>query len=176
MTHELFYWHGIHATGVEAVANAAEVAPTTLYRLFGSKDGLVAAYVERAGALYREWFDNPSEAQIAQRASACWACSQPSTISCSGELPRVSVPDGARGDPRRERSGASARGRPEGMGQQAIRRARTRADPAGRRPDQLTDALTLIFEGSYASAQALGAGGPARRSPDLVAAMLEPVG
>jgi hypothetical protein len=43
-------------------------------------------------------------------------------------------------------------------------------------PDQLTDALTLIFEGSYASAQALGAGGPARRSPDLVAAMLEPVG
>jgi AcrR family transcriptional regulator len=53
--HELFYWHGIHATGVDTVAN--EVAPTTLYRLFGSKDGLVAAHVERAGALYREWFD-----------------------------------------------------------------------------------------------------------------------
>ena len=32
---------------------------------------------------------------------------------------------------------------------------------------------TLIFEGSYASVQALGAGGPARRSPDIVAAMLE---
>ena len=44
-THELFYWHGIHATGVDAVASAAEVAPTTLYRIFGSKDGLVAAYV-----------------------------------------------------------------------------------------------------------------------------------
>jgi hypothetical protein len=38
------------------------------------------------------------------------------------------------------------------------------------------DALTLIFEGSYASAQALGASGPARRSRDIVAAMLEPVG
>ena len=32
----------------DQVAAAAEVAPTTLYRLFGSKDGLVGAYVERA--------------------------------------------------------------------------------------------------------------------------------
>jgi hypothetical protein len=48
--------------------------------------------------------------------------------------------------------------------------------PPAANPDQLADALTLIFEGSYASAQALGASGPARRSPDLVAAMLEPAG
>ncbi len=55
---ELFYWHGIHATGVDTVAAAAEVAPTTLYRLFGSKDGLVTAYVERAADRYRHrWAD-----------------------------------------------------------------------------------------------------------------------
>ena len=58
VTHELFYWRGIHATGVDAVASAAEVAPTTLYRLFGSKDGLIAAYVERAADLYKEWFED----------------------------------------------------------------------------------------------------------------------
>src|SRR3954452_8519212 len=53
---ELFYWRGIRATGVDAVAAAAGVAPTTLYRLFASKDDLVAAYLEREAAGYRAWF------------------------------------------------------------------------------------------------------------------------
>ena len=43
----LFYWDGIRATGVDTVAAEAGVAPTTLYRLFASKDDLVAAYVDR---------------------------------------------------------------------------------------------------------------------------------
>src|SRR3982750_4170937 len=55
VAHELFYWHGIRATGVDAIAAAADVAPTTLYRLFASKDDLIAAYIERADRLYREW-------------------------------------------------------------------------------------------------------------------------
>ena len=55
VTHELFYGHGIHATELMA-ASAADVAPTMQARP-GSKDGLVAAYVEQAGALYRTWFD-----------------------------------------------------------------------------------------------------------------------
>ena len=57
VAHELFYWHGIRATGVDRVAVAAGVAPTTLYRLFASKDDLIGAYIERADRLYREWFD-----------------------------------------------------------------------------------------------------------------------
>jgi AcrR family transcriptional regulator len=40
-------------------------------------------------------------------------------------------------------------------------------------PDRLADALTLVFEGTYASVQALGAGGPARRGRAIVAAMLD---
>jgi AcrR family transcriptional regulator len=35
------------------VASQADVAPTTLYRLFASKDDLVAAYVERCSMRYR---------------------------------------------------------------------------------------------------------------------------
>jgi AcrR family transcriptional regulator len=54
IANELFYWHGIRATGIDAVAAEAGVAPTTLYRLFASKDDLIAAYVERADRLYRE--------------------------------------------------------------------------------------------------------------------------
>jgi AcrR family transcriptional regulator len=57
VAHELFYWNGIRATGVDRVAAEAGVAPTTLYRLFASKDDLVGAYMERAARLYREWFD-----------------------------------------------------------------------------------------------------------------------
>src|SRR5918998_5244139 len=59
---ELFYWEGIHATGVDRVASEAGVAPTTLYRLFASKDDLVAAYVEREDRLFREWFEEAVEA------------------------------------------------------------------------------------------------------------------
>lgn len=41
----LFYRQGIHATGVEQLAEVAGVSKRTLYKLFGSKDDLVAAYL-----------------------------------------------------------------------------------------------------------------------------------
>lgn len=56
VAHELFYWHGVRAIGVDKVAAEAGIAPTTLYRLFASKDDLVAAYVDRAARRYRDWF------------------------------------------------------------------------------------------------------------------------
>ncbi|QWC85417.1 TetR/AcrR family transcriptional regulator [Nocardioidaceae bacterium] len=42
-----FYRDGITATGVDAIAEEAGVSKRTLYNHFGSKDGLVAAYLER---------------------------------------------------------------------------------------------------------------------------------
>ena len=44
---ELFYQEGIAAVGVNRIIAEAEVAPMTLYRQFGSKDGLVAATLEQ---------------------------------------------------------------------------------------------------------------------------------
>ncbi|MGH3319907.1 MAG: TetR/AcrR family transcriptional regulator [Streptosporangiaceae bacterium] len=43
---ELFYTHGIHAVGVAAIAAAAGVTKKTLYDCYGSKDQLVAAYLQ----------------------------------------------------------------------------------------------------------------------------------
>ena len=43
----LFYRNGIQATGVEELASTAGVSKRTLYKLFGSKDQLTAAYLER---------------------------------------------------------------------------------------------------------------------------------
>jgi AcrR family transcriptional regulator len=42
---DLFYRHGIRAVGVDAIAEAAATNKMTLYRHFGSKDELVAAYL-----------------------------------------------------------------------------------------------------------------------------------
>jgi AcrR family transcriptional regulator len=49
-----FYCEGIRAVGIDRLAEEAQVTTTTLYRLFGSKEGLVAAYLRQAD---EEWFE-----------------------------------------------------------------------------------------------------------------------
>ena len=46
---ELLYVDGIHATGVDALSARAGVSKRTLYREFGTKDGLVAEYLRCFG-------------------------------------------------------------------------------------------------------------------------------
>lgn len=53
---DLFCRQGINATGVDAVVAAAGTAKTTLYKAFGSKEGLVEAVLEREGDQWRKWF------------------------------------------------------------------------------------------------------------------------
>jgi AcrR family transcriptional regulator len=52
----LFCRFGINSVGVDAIVDAAGTAKTTLYKLFGSKDGLVEAVLEREGLAWRTWF------------------------------------------------------------------------------------------------------------------------
>lgn len=52
----LFCRFGVNSVGVDAIVEAAETAKTTLYKLFGSKDGLVEAVLEREGKTWRNWF------------------------------------------------------------------------------------------------------------------------
>ncbi|SDT06862.1 DNA-binding transcriptional regulator, AcrR family [Brevibacterium sandarakinum] len=51
--HRLFYSHGIHAIGIDSVIADAGVAKMTLYRHFGSKDELVAAYLGERDEYWR---------------------------------------------------------------------------------------------------------------------------
>lgn len=44
---DLFYRHGVHAVGVEAIADTALTNKMTLYRHFRSKDDLIVAYVQQ---------------------------------------------------------------------------------------------------------------------------------
>src|SRR4051812_26459956 len=53
---QLFCRYGINATGVDAVIDEAKTAKTTLYRIFGSKEGLIEAVLESEGRRWRDWF------------------------------------------------------------------------------------------------------------------------
>ncbi|HWM48803.1 MAG TPA: TetR/AcrR family transcriptional regulator [Xanthobacteraceae bacterium] len=52
----LFCRYGVNSVGVDAIVAAADTAKTTLYKVFGSKDALVEAVLEREGAAWRAWF------------------------------------------------------------------------------------------------------------------------
>lgn len=53
---ELFCRRGFHSVGVDAIVEAAGTAKTTLYKLFGSKEALVEAVLDREGRVWRDWF------------------------------------------------------------------------------------------------------------------------
>lgn len=52
----LFYRQGVHAVGVDLVVKESGIAKTSLYRHFGSKDALVAAFLEQEDVdFWRQW-------------------------------------------------------------------------------------------------------------------------
>ena len=50
----LFYEEGIRSVGVDTISERADVSKNTLYKNFGSKDELVAAYLRRRDERWRE--------------------------------------------------------------------------------------------------------------------------
>jgi AcrR family transcriptional regulator len=171
IAHELFYWQGIRAVGVDRIAAEAEIAPTTLYRLFASKDDLIAAYVERAHEAYREWFatsldrggDDPRERILALFDEQNVMLQPDVCRGCPFLMVLTEFPDD---------SLASH--------QQAVQLKRwvhdqfvvLAKDLKTSDPEQLAVHLTLIFEGAYASVQALGVEGPANHARSLVEALI----
>ena len=64
--YELFTRHGLVAVGVDRIVAEAGVAKTTLYRHFGSKDGLAVAVLLRHEELWtRKWLE-PEAARLAR--------------------------------------------------------------------------------------------------------------
>src|SRR5712692_9700515 len=47
----------LHAVGIDTIIEKSGVAKMSLYRSFGSKDDLVAAYLEARGQRYWQWWD-----------------------------------------------------------------------------------------------------------------------
>lgn len=172
---DLFYWEGIRATGVDRVAAAAGVAPTTLYRLFASKDDLVAAYVDREGRLYREWFAAALDAGGADPRARILALFDALSVQVQ--------PENCRGCPFQMALAelpppelAAHRGAVETKAWVRARLGEVTAELARSATagdaDELADELAVILEGVYASVASLGAEGPARRARALVERLL----
>jgi AcrR family transcriptional regulator len=169
VAHDLFYWQGIRAVGVDRIAAAAGVAPTTLYRLWASKDDLVAAYVERADRGYREWFD----------AATAHGSPRERILSLFDALAVQTQPDRCRGCPFQmaltEFPDPEVAAHRNAAANKAWVRTRLGELTAGfPGHEALADQLALLIEGVYASAQALGAEGPARRARALAEVLLPP--
>jgi AcrR family transcriptional regulator len=58
---ELFYREGIRAIGVDTVVERSGVSKTSLYRLFESKDALIAAFAAEKDRLFWAWWDHIEE-------------------------------------------------------------------------------------------------------------------
>ena len=175
VAHELFYWQGIRATGVDTVAAEAGVAPTTLYRLFDSKDDLVAAYVERADRLYREWLEAAIETgglhprdRILALFDALIAQVQPAVCrGCPFQMALIEFPDPVL--PAHRHAVANKTWVRAQVG--ALTRQLAETEQIGD-PDALAEQLAVLMEGVYASAQAQGADGPAKQARALAEALL----
>lgn len=176
---DLFYREGVHATGVDKVAARAEVAPTTLYRLFASKDDLVAAYVERCSVAYRDRLMAASSSSAGtprERILAVFDVFADEALSescrgCPFQMVLAEFPDA--GHPAHRHAVAHKtwvrellRDLVRDLGGGTVPRA----------ADGLAEQLALVAEGVYGSAQALGASGPAQYGRALAETLLDLAG
>ena len=155
----LFYERGIRATGVDRVAEAAGIAPTTLYRLFAGKDELVAAYLQREAAAYRDWFAAAAEDGVLGVFDAL--------------VVQVRAPD-CRGCP--FQIGAAELADPGLAGfAVAVEIKRWTRERFGElvADASLADELMLVLEGVYASVLTLGRDGPVLRAREFVRRLLD---
>jgi AcrR family transcriptional regulator len=58
---ELFYREGIRAIGVDTIVERSGVSKTSLYRLFDSKDALIAAFAAEKDRSFWAWWDHIEE-------------------------------------------------------------------------------------------------------------------
>lgn len=103
----LFYEHGIHAIGVDTIAEAAGVTKKTLYDRFGSKEALVVSYLQHRDARWRahvaDYLAHVPEAGTSRilavfDAAISWS-DENSPKGCSAINARAEIGDGHDGHP-----------------------------------------------------------------------------
>jgi AcrR family transcriptional regulator len=164
---DLFYRHGIHAVGVDAIAEAAGTNKMTLYRHFGSKDVLIAEclalHVVEIDAAWDEtarqhagkpldqlhaWMRYVGAFKLQQAERGC------AFINAAAELPDKNHP---------------ARRVIEQHKSAFRQRSIELCESAGLiEPELLADKAFLLCEGARASIQSIGPNGPASRLPEML--------
>ncbi|HTT99587.1 MAG TPA: TetR/AcrR family transcriptional regulator [Rhizomicrobium sp.] len=158
---DLFYRQGIRAVGVDEIVTRAGVTKPSLYRSFPSKDELTADYLRHMGEDGLARFDatiarDPShprkqlhvwleELQVKAARKDYRGCG---TTNAAVEYPDRKHPA------RKVANDIKTRFR--------ARLSALAASMGAKKSDRLGDALLLLLEGTYASGQLFGAGGPSR--------------
>lgn len=152
----LFYQRGVHAVGVDLVVERAGVAKTSLYRHFGTKDDLVAAFLAREDEDFWSTWDRVGETHEDDPEAELEAL-----LEWIGE--RIGRP-GYRGCPQinvaAEFAEAEHPARKVAATHKREMRERLRgiAERLGvSRPDELAGQLSLLINGAFVSSQVLEA-------------------
>jgi len=164
---DLFYGHGIHAVGVDAIAEAAATNKMTLYRHFGSKDELVAECLRRLAAETDAAWEENARAYAGDprgqllgwvRGLGAWKLDLAERgcafLNAAAELPDKSHPA------RRVVEEFKSRFRERFIA--LCREARLSE------PELLADEIFLLCEGARVSMQSVGREGPAKRLPEML--------
>lgn len=169
---ELFYRHGIHAVGVDAIAAAASTNKMTLYRHFASKDALIAACLrELARDKDAEWdaiaASHPGDpkAQLLawlQRMGEWMA--READRGCALANAAIELPDQEHPARRVVREYKSA------VRQRLVDLCR---DAGLNDPEALADEVFLLCEGARIAAQSLASDAPLTRLPTLLRGLVE---
>lgn len=164
---ELFYRHGIHAIGVDAIAEAAGTNKMTLYRHFDSKDALVVECLRRLTAEFDVFWDTIAAAHAGDptghllawlRHIGEWKLSA-ADRGCALANTAVELSD-PNHPARRFIDEQKTQHREKLVG--LCREARLKD------PELLADKVFLLCEGARVSLQSVGAKGPAARLVEML--------
>jgi AcrR family transcriptional regulator len=169
---ELFYREGARAIGVDEIVARAGATKPSLYRAFGSKDQLIARYLEDQAEQFWAYFDaavasypdDPKAQLLAFFDVLVERTTRKGYRGCGLSNAVVEYPD------------ATHPGRQVAVDHKADLRKRlrdlTRAMDA-RKPKKLADGLLLLIEGAYITSQLFGVDGPAGAARSAAEALIE---
>lgn len=169
---ELFYREGSRAIGVDEIVARAGATKPSLYRAFGSKDQLIAAYLEGQGqhmwsfveAAVAAHPDDPRAQLLAYMEGLGERTTKKTYRGCGLSNAAVEYPD------------AEHPGRTVAVAYKTKMRGWLR-DCAkamdARKPKRLADELMLLIEGAFITAQLFGPDGPAGAARGAAEALIE---
>lgn len=171
---ELFYERGIRATGVDAVVEHSGVTKMTLYKHFGSKDELAAAYLRARDERWREWLEDAVESRAESPRERLLAIFDALESWLEGEV------EGFRGcafiNATTEIAEPDHPARAAAMEQKRWMReylASLASDAGAGEPGELAEQFLILFEGATITTVMGSSQQPARKAREVAAALIE---
>jgi len=162
---ELFYLHGLHSVGVDAIAEAAGTNKMTLYRHFASKDLLIAECMRQICADFVTAWDQvaPTCAGDPKKLLMAWLefsfDRKTHSRGCALANAAVQLPD--KDHPARH----VIEDYKHKFREMTVELCR---DASLEEPELLADQLFLLCEGAHVSVESVGPEGPASQIPRVI--------